>query len=78
METKTDIINRVAVLYSLNTSGAGLTEKHLAKFILKNYYDVESFFLVREGDYSSGLNLESFNIFCENMKNVTKAIEGGF
>jgi hypothetical protein len=78
METQTDIINRVALLYSLNTSGAGLKEKHLAKFILKNYYDLESFFLVREGDYSSGLNLESFGIFCENMKNVTKAIEGGF
>lgn len=76
MQTTNDLINKVALLYSLHTSGAGVQEKNLAKYILKNYYSVETFFLVRENDFSSGLNLESFNIFCENMKKVTKAING--
>lgn len=76
MNSEKELIERVATLYANATSGAGKQEKDLAKYILKNYYGVDTFFLNREGDYSSGLNFHSVEIFCENMKKVTKAISG--
>jgi hypothetical protein len=78
MKNEKDLINNIATMYAMNTSGAGKTEKDLAKFILNNYYGVDTFFLNREGDYSSGLNLEGFRIFCEQMKKITRTITGDF
>ena len=76
MTNEKELIERVATLYATVTNGAGKQEKELAKYILKSYYGVDTFFLNREGDYSSGRNFNSVEIFCENVKKVTKAING--
>ncbi len=78
MKNEKDLIDNVASIYAMNTNGAGKREKDLAKFILKNYYYVDTFFLNRENDYSSGINLDSVKIFNENMVQVRKAISGEF
>lgn len=76
MNSEKELIERIATVYAFGTNGAGKQEKDLAKFILKNYYSVDTFFLNREKDYSSGLNFHSVEVFSENMKRVTRAING--
>jgi hypothetical protein len=78
MKNEKDLINTIATMYAMSTNGAGKREKDLAKFILSNYYGVDTFFLNREGDYSSGLNLEGIRIFSEQMKKITKTITGDY
>jgi len=74
MKNEKDLINTVAQMYSLATSD--LDHYKLAKFILANYYSVESFFLNNENDFSSGLNLNSVETFIDNMKKVVQAVNG--
>jgi hypothetical protein len=75
MTNDKDLINRVARIYSL-TNDATATDTKLARIILSEYYGVNTFFLVDENDYSSGLNMDSVQIFIDNMKQVKKAING--
>jgi hypothetical protein len=75
MTNDKDLINRVARIYSL-TNDATATDTKLARIILSEYYGVNTFFLVNENDYSSGLNMDSVQIFIDNMKQVKKAING--
>ena len=74
MKTEKDIIKTVAKMYSMATGNVDY--EPLARFILTNHYGVETFFLNKEGDYSSGLNLDSVKIFSDNMDGVIQAING--
>ena len=74
MKTQKDIIKTVSKMYVLAT---GETDyEPLARFILTKHYGLETFFLNKECDYSSGLNLDSVKIFSDNMDSVIKAING--
>ena len=74
MKNEKDLINKVAKIYVLLTNDKD--HEKLARFILSNYYGVNTFFLVDENDYSSGLNMDSVQIFIDNMRNVVKAVNG--
>lgn len=74
MKTEKDIIKAVSKIYGMTT---GNTEyEPLARFILAEYYVVECFFLNKESDYSSGLNLNSVKTFSYNMHRVIQAVNG--
>lgn len=75
MKTEKDLINTVAKVYTM-MKDASSTDEKLARFILTNYYGVDTFFLKKEGDYSSGLNMDSVQLFADNMTQVRKAISG--
>jgi hypothetical protein len=75
MHNEKDIINAVVKIYAISTN-ASTSEKKLAKIILTDFYSVESFFLVHDGDYVSGLNMNSVELFIHNMASVRKAISG--
>ena len=74
MTNDKDLIKRVAKMYAIKTGDKKC--EVLARFILTNYYGVDTFFLVKEGDYSSGLNMDSVQIFSDNMDKVIQAING--
>ena len=76
MNNRKDLINAISTIFTMSTPNTGKTEKNLAKFILENYYGVETFFLNRENDFSSGLNELSVMIFSDNMRKVIKSING--
>lgn len=69
------LIKRVANAYAIATN-ADTKDKQLATFILKNYYGCDTFFLNKEGDLNSGLNMNCISIFIENMELVKSAISG--
>ena len=74
MKNEKDLIKTVAKMYSMATGNTDY--EPLARFILTEHYGVETFFLNKECDYSSGLNLVSVQIFSNNMNNVIQAING--
>ena len=74
MKTQKDIINTVSKMYALSTGDT--SHEKLARFILSNYYGVDTFFLIDENDYSKGLNMYSVQIFINNMKKVVQAVNG--
>lgn len=74
MKTEKDLIKTVAKMYAMATDNQNY--EPLARFILTNHYGVETFFLNKECDYSSGINLESVKIFSDNMDSVIQAING--
>jgi hypothetical protein len=69
------LINKVTNIYADSTNASN-TDKKLARHILKEYYSCETFFLNREADLSSGINLPAVRIFVDNMKSVIAAING--
>lgn len=73
MKNDTDVINAVLKVASINLR-LDKREKDLARFILKNYYDVCCFFLNKEDDFTSGLNLKSVESFIEKFDEVNIAI----
>jgi hypothetical protein len=75
MKNEKDLINAVVNVYGI-MKDATATDKKLARFILNNYYGVDTFFLLDENDYSSGLNMDSVQLFADNMTKVRKAIGG--
>jgi hypothetical protein len=74
MKNDKDVINAVAKMYAISTGDT--SHEKLARFILSNYYGVDTFFLVKEGDYTSGLLMRSVDVFIENMKKVVQAVNG--
>jgi hypothetical protein len=74
MKTQKDIIKTVSKMYVMATGNTDY--EPLARFILTEHYGVETFFLNKECDYSSGLNLVSVAIFSNNMNKVIQAING--
>jgi hypothetical protein len=74
MKTQKDIIKTVSKMYVMATGNTDY--EPLARFILTEHYGVETFFLNKECDYSSGINLDSVKIFSDNMDGVIKAING--
>jgi hypothetical protein len=75
MKNEKDLINTVVNIYGM-MKDATATDKKLARFILNNYYGVDTFFLLDENDYSGGLNMDSVQLFANNMQQVRKAISG--
>lgn len=74
MKNEKDLINAVAKMYALSTGDT--SHEKLARFILSNYYGVDTFFLIDENDYSSGLQMSSVKLFIDNMKKVVQAVNG--
>ena len=74
MKNEKDLINKVAKMYAMATGDT--SHEKLARFILSNYYGVDTFFLIKEGDYSSGLDMHSVDLFTKNMKRVVQAVNG--
>jgi hypothetical protein len=74
MKTQKDIIKTVSKMYVMATGNTDY--EPLARFILTEHYGVETFFLNKECDYSSGLNLVSVAIFSNNMNKVIQAVNG--
>lgn len=74
MKNEKDIIKTVSKMYVMATGNSDY--EPLARFILTKHYGLETFFLNKECDYSSGLNLDSVKIFSDNMDGVIQAING--
>jgi hypothetical protein len=74
MKNEKDIIKTVSRMYAMATGNSDY--EPLARFILTKHYGLETFFLNKECDYSSGLNLDSVKIFSDNMDGVIRAING--
>jgi hypothetical protein len=74
MKNEKDLINKVVKMYVIATDNKDYEK--LARFILSNYYGVETFFLVKEGDYSSGILMDSVKIFTKNMEKIIQGING--
>ena len=75
MKNEKELIDAVIYVTALNHSFSNSkTDKDLARFILKNYYDVCCFFLNEEDNFSSGLNLNSVEIFGEKFNEIRDAI----
>jgi hypothetical protein len=74
MKTQKDIIKTVSKMYVMATGNTDY--EPLARFILTEHYGVETFFLNKECDYSSGINLVSVQIFSNNMDKVIQAVNG--
>jgi hypothetical protein len=57
---------------------ANATEKDfdLALYIVRNYYDVATYFPNREGDFESGINLQALQTFADCMTRTLSAIRG--
>jgi len=75
MKNENDLINAIVKIVALSHCfSRDKREKDLTRFILKNYYYVDTFFLKKEGDYSSGLNMNSVEIFIEKIDDILNAI----
>jgi hypothetical protein len=76
MKTEAQFIKEIATTYAMTTPKAGKREADLAVYILKNFYGVDTFFPNVEGDFNSGINLSSLEVFRTQMSKVMQAIEG--
>jgi hypothetical protein len=75
MKNEKELIEAIVYITAINHSfSSEKREKDLARFILKNYYDVCCFFLNDGDNYSSGLNLNSVEIFGEKFDEIRDAI----
>jgi hypothetical protein len=75
MKNENDLINAIVKIVALSHSfSSDKREKDLTRFILKNYYAVDTFFLKKECDYSSGLNMNSVELFIEKIDDILNAI----
>jgi len=75
MKNEKDVINAVVRITAIAHSfSSDKRELALARFILKNYYDVCCFFLNVEDDYTSGLNMKSVESFVEKYNDINIAI----
>jgi hypothetical protein len=75
MKNENDVINAVVKMTALaHRFSSDKREKDLARFILKNYYAVDTFFLNREGDFSSGINMKSVELFIDKMDDIFNVI----
>lgn len=75
MKNEKELIEAIVYITAVNHSFTdSKRDKDLAKFILKNYYDVCCFFLNKEDNFSSGLNLKSVEIFGEKFDEIRDAI----
>lgn len=76
MKTETQFTKEIATTYAMTTPKAGKREADLAVYILKNFYCVDTYFPNVEGDFDSGINLASLDVFRAQMEKVMQAIEG--
>jgi len=75
MKNQKELIEAIVYITAVNHSfSTDKTQKDLARFILKNYYDVCCFFLNEEDNFSSGLNLKSVELFSEKFGEINEAI----
>ncbi len=75
MKNEKDLINAIVKIVAISHSfSSDKREKDLTRFILKNYYAVDTFFLKKECDYSSGLNMNSVELFIEKIDDILNAI----
>ena len=76
MKNEKQLIDAVIYITAINHSFTGSKrEKDLARFILKNYYDVCCFFLNEEDNYASGLNLKSVEMFSDKFEEIWATIQ---
>ena len=76
MKTEAQFTKDIASTYAMTTPKAGKREADLAVYILKNFYCVDTYFPNVEGDFDSGINLASLDVFRTQMSRVIQAIEG--
>ncbi len=76
MKNEKQLIDAVIYITAVNHSfTTSKREKDLARFILKNYYDVCCFFLNEEDNYASGLNLKSVEMFSDKFEEIWATIQ---
>jgi len=66
---------KVVNAYAL-TANASEKDFDLALYVLRNYYDVTTFFPNREKDLDSGINLQALQTFADCMARTISAIRG--
>jgi hypothetical protein len=75
MKNDNDLINAVVKITAIAHSfSSQKRDVALTRFILKNYYSVDTFFLNKECDFNSGLNMNSVELFIEKMDEILNAI----
>ena len=75
MKNEKELISEIVRITAISHSfSSDKTQKDLARFILKNYYDVCCFFLNEEDNFASGINLKNVELFSNKFGEIQEAI----